>query len=374
MFGSVHRVCSTRRPTPALRHMSTHLSTADSAFLAAAPRLPLELVHIILRSLNPSLDKATLAACSLVHSSWSAFSKRLNFRILALHELSMPHTPHSRYSHIRVPDFNAFLDFMRQNAALAGCVQELAISGSRFESTYIKHVAVEEEDTDGDDSMLSPHLGVHDEFEWANYTDFDSSSPARVPYASRWMKLPRAMLDALIGSSRLFPRLHTLTLASLFVELGSLDGPELPLQTLVLHQVGTTRNTATSLIQFLNAFDPISLVLDQYPANDLYSALHPSLLPPLVTIKRTTSLELGASHAAHFLDILRASPALTQNLTTLQLHVNHASEVGALSNLLKTVGRRLKELSIDLKPVCYVARPEVHMDRTFFSISLLACR
>lgn len=278
----------------------------------------------------------------------------------------MPQIPHYEYTHINIPDFPGFLAYMQDNPSLANSVQNLEITG--FVRACWKDPARNSEMAD----WSTMELDVYDEFdfEW----DWDTKQLKDMPSSCRWTKLPIAFIHALIATPRLLPKLKTLALNSMFLEYNSEDvrwlegAPELPLESLVLREVGTTANNDHVLLQFLNMFDPLHITIDTLPAPDTDIPFSSADLQELASIlgpKRTTSLEIcGNPDAVFTLELVRAIPALSDNLTKLELHIREACDVGALSNLLKKVGRTLKELTVDLRPVCYVSKPEVHMDRT----------
>ena len=278
----------------------------------------------------------------------------------------MPQIPHSQFTHINMPDFDGFLAYMQDNPLLANSVQNLELTG--FIRSHWKDPARNSEMTD----WSTMELDVYDEFdfEW----DWDTKELKDMPSSCRWTKLPRTFIHSLIATPRLFPRLETLALNSMFLEYNSEDvrwlegAPELPLESLILREVGTTANNDHAFLQFLNMFDPLHITIDTLPAPDTdipYSSADLQELAATLGPKRTTSLEIGGNPDAVFtLELVRAIPALSNNLTKLELHIREAYDVGALSNLLKKVGRKLKELTVDLRPVCYVSKPEVHMDRT----------
>ncbi|KAI0697528.1 hypothetical protein BC835DRAFT_1519101 [Cytidiella melzeri] len=336
---------------------------ASHSFLNTPPRLPLELVHIILRNIDTAHDKPTISACTLVHSSWSGFSRRLLFQAVRLNALTMRHRPHEDYAHINMPDFEGFLAFMRDNPSLSGSVQTMEITG--FVPPAYEKAASGDGVTD-QDAWLGTELDVYDEFDWE--WDWTLKELAGSPTACRWTKLPRSMLHALVSTPKLFPRLESLSLNSMFVEYGTIGAhvttgtAEVSLKKLVLREVGTTANTHKAFIQLMNMFNPAHITLDAFPMKPVDTPV-PQELASLISHKRTTSLELsGTPDVSYMMEVLRTAPSFAKNLTKLNMHVHHACEVGTLSNLLKTIGRTLKELSVDLQPSCYVAKPEVHMD------------
>ncbi|KAI0094279.1 hypothetical protein BDY19DRAFT_988139 [Irpex rosettiformis] len=352
--------------------MSTILTTSQSGFLNATPRLPLELVHLILRNLSPSLDKPTLSSCALVHTSWSTFSRRLLFQCIQLDALTMPQHAHPEFTHINMPDFSGFLMFMRDNPLLAHSVQQMEISG--FVRSCWKDPA--RYNTGMEDMWAWMELDVYDEFVWE--WDWDAKKLKGMPSSCRWTKLPRELLHALVATPRLFPKLEGLALNSLFVEYGSedvrllADIPELPLKELVLCEVGTTANSNRALLQFLNLFNSTHITIDTFPTPDsdpstAIPTAYTQELASIIGFKRTTSLEIAGNPDASFtMELLKAAPAFSNNLTKLELHIRDTCEVASLSSLLKTIGRNLKKLSIDLRPVCYVSKPEVHMDHSTY--------
>ncbi|KAI0347774.1 hypothetical protein BDW22DRAFT_17919 [Trametopsis cervina] len=348
--------------------MSESLLSTDSAFFEHRPRLPLELVHLILHNLSVTDDKPTLSTCTLVHTSWSTFARRLLFQVVRLDVLTMPQRAHEDHDHIDIPDFGAFISFMHSNPVLAASVREFEVRGvlgEGWDPRSVSQMPVE---------IYGAGLDTFDELHWV-WDEYSTQKPS----GCQWTKLPWSMLSTLVSVSphRLFPRLLSVTLDSMFVEFSSiaanaiLGEQTVPLDKLILRRVGTTANTNRVLLEFINVFNPIHLTLDALPFKFFDSTVPappvpgsgpttPSIFGP----KRTTSLELfGDPDASFIMDVLRVSP-LAQNLTKLQLHINDASEVASCTNLLKKIGRGLQELSVDLRPVCYVSKPEVHMERT----------
>ncbi|KAI0782362.1 hypothetical protein BC629DRAFT_1440722 [Irpex lacteus] len=356
--------------------MSTFL-TASLSFLQTAPRLPLELIHLILTHLSPSLDKQTLSTCTLVHPSWSTYARRLLFSHVRLDALTMPTRPHEEFTHINMPNFPSFLEFMRDNPILANSLTDLEITGFVRDGWKEMPSAIEGEGEDGEGGEGAGmwgrmELDVYDEFDWE--WDWDTHQLADAPTSCRYTKLPLPFLHSILGLSpgpSLFPRLQSLSLNSLFIEFdvqwysdgGGVSGP-MNLESLVLREVGTTANTTRALLHLLNAFNPLHLTLSFLPTSD-----SPSSLASILTSKRTKALEI--SNASTLLEIIKLAPSFTANITNLSIHIREACEVTALANLLKTsLGRQLRELSLDLKPACYLSKPEVHIDhQTYLSLT-----
>lgn len=377
------------KPRTLLTLTSTTITT-----LFHRPRLPLELIHIVLTYLASSLDaKPTLTACTIVHSSWLTFARCLLFRSIRLDACAMPQRPHPRYGAegVNVPDFDAFIAFMTANPPLARAVRSLEIKGFLCLS-WLPHYV----------SVAAPLVGeVLDEFTVRDVLDvgFDVNGQVCMTQSQKhfaeWTRLEwRTLLQI---ATRTLPSLCELTLDSLFVDLdlpcmpsyprseadaaSSHLGVHIPLDKLTLRHVGTTLNTNRALLHLVDAFDASHLTIDALPFK------HPSL-DPTVSIssvspsastsspprrsshqyfrneKRTTSLEVfGDPDASFVMHVFRAA-SFSRNITSLDVHINDAADVAALNGLMKTVGRSLRELKIDLHSVCYASKPEVYLDRT----------
>lgn len=289
------------------------------------------------------------------------------FHTVRLNAKTMPQHPHPVQTHMDIPDFDGLVAFMRSNPSLARSVHHLEVRGfltERFEPEDI--VA----------TFAGGGVSNEDEFMWMWEPEAEDSRRAT---AIRWTKLPWPMLLAIISTPRLLPSLRELTLDSLFVHFPAQVLEEisadtiLPLERLTLRKVGTTVDTNRALLQFMNIFDPLHLTLDKLPFrhdwfdDSLPTAYdEPHLTLSIMGPKQTTSLEIeGVPNACPILDVFRRIP-FVKNIAKLEIRITDGAEVGTLSNLLKMIGGGLKELTVDLKPVCWACKPEVHLSRAFY--------
>ena len=294
----------------------------------AASCLPQELIDEVLAELHD--DKATLAACSVVHKSWLHTSRKHLFHTISLDSCAVPTRPHEVHTCAEIPDWMAFARVFKRIPYLAIFVSALRIKGG---------------------ALPDPQdLDYLEEF------DIMEGENGEQNLYGRYESITIGELSVMAG---VLPKLKHVEIENIVIKpvnVSDCPSTPIPLESLYLTSVGTL--DGANIFEIFDAFSPHDAYMSVFCRPAEYGEWpEPSHVPLGLTASKWF-VRCEADDFPFLRRLVRTS--FTQYVESLDIDVQDGGELLALLEILKS-SPNLTRLRLDLYYSFWVEKPRVHL-------------